>query len=227
MCLLGIAYFYYKHFVLGQRSWQFYLVVLAALFLGTKSIYLFMALLVVYHFMANSTLKAKFTVGVLVTVVYFTVDWFLQTKTAEKILAYFVTKADQMGIWYMLFSGRTGYLAAIQPEITDHWTFINYLVGGQDQINFMIEMDFFDLFFFLGIVGFLMYFLLAFTTIFRLNFRKPFFIFFVFAYMLLAFVAGHFFSSVINAMYLCLICLYFQLTGKPSQVLNEKNTADQ
>lgn len=227
MCFLGIAYFYYKHFVLGERSKKFYIILLAALFLGTKAIYLFMAMLLVFHFMTNSKLSAKIAVFVIAILTYFFIDWFLKSDLSKEILAYFVSKFEGYGIWYVLFSGRTSYLASMNTEILQYWTPLNYLVGGEDPTHFMIEMDFFDLFLFLGLIGFVIYFMLLFATLFRLNYKKPFNLFFVFSYMLLAFVAGHFFSSVINALYLCLICMYFQSTGKSTTVLNEKNTAGQ
>lgn len=225
MCFLGIAYFYYKHFILRQRSKQFLLIVFAALFLGTKAIYLFMALLLVFHFMTNSKASTKFLVLAIAIATYFLIDWFLKTDLSKETLAYFKDKFENYGIWYVVFSGRTSYLERINIEIFQNWTFINYFVGGEDPLDFMIEMDFFDLFFFLGLIGFVIYFMLFFSTLFRLNYKKPFNIFFVFSYMLLAFVAGHFFSSVINALYLCVICMYFQSTGKSTTVLNEKNTA--
>jgi hypothetical protein len=227
MCFLAISYFYYKHFILGQKSRQFLVVLVASMFLGTKSIYLFMVLLLLFHFFSHSSLKAKVAVLFLSACIYFFVYWFLQTETADKLLAYFVSKADRMGIWYMLFSGRVSYLAVVNDQILQYWTFVNYIVGGQDQIKFMIEMDFFDLFLFLGIVGFIVYFLLLFTTVFRFSLKKPFNLFFVFSFMLLAFLSGHFFSSVINAVYLVLICLFFYVNSKRSSTLNEENTAHQ
>jgi hypothetical protein len=227
LCVLGIAYFYYKHFILGQRSKQFLVVLIASLFLGTKTIYLFLVFLLIFHFLSNSSLRSKVTAFILVIATYYFLSWFLHTEMAAKILAYFVSKAEGNGLWYMLFSGRTSYLAIMDKQVLSHWTFINYLVGGEDPMHFMIEMDFFDLFLFMGIIGFVVYFILLFSTVFRFSLKMPFNLFFVSSYMILAFLGGHFFSSVINAVYLCLICMFFYVNSKRSTVLNEKNPAYQ
>ncbi|HZY83000.1 MAG TPA: hypothetical protein VFE50_25955, partial [Cyclobacteriaceae bacterium] len=118
MCVLGISYFYYKHFILKQKAGRPLLIVIAAsLFLGTKGIYLFLVMLMLYHFMANSSLKAKVLVFFLVGVIYYFVSWFLTTELAKEVLAYFVAKADLNGIWYVLFSGRTMYLTQISTNV--------------------------------------------------------------------------------------------------------------
>jgi hypothetical protein len=206
---LSISHFYYKRFILGQPSRKIYVVLLASVLLGTKAIYLFLTMLLVFHFLSHAKLKTKIVSIILVFAIYWFISWFLQTEQAKVVLAYFVSKMNTEGVWYMLFSGRTLYLDERAGYILEHWTFLNYLIGGQDQSRWMIEMDFFDLFFFMGTVGFCVYFLLIFTTIFKFSLRKHFNFFFVFSYMLLAFMGGHFFSSVINALYVCIISLYF------------------
>lgn len=205
---LAISYFYYKHFILRQSSMNFYLILITSVLLGTKAIYLFLIMLLVFHFLNNSNLRTKITVSVLIATIYWIGAWFLQTEQAKEILAYFVSKTDLHGLWYVLFSGRTFYLDVRGDEILSNWTFINYLIGGQDQSRLMIEMDFFDLFFFMGVIGTLVYFILIFTTIFKFRLTKPFNLFFVFSYLALAFLGGHFFTSVINAVYLCVISLF-------------------
>ena len=206
---LAISYFYYKHFILRQPTRRFYVVLIASFLLGTKAIYLFLVMLLVFHFLSNSNLKTKILTAFLVTALYWAGSWFFQTEQAQLVLAYFVSKMNSEGIWYMLFSGRTLYIIERGSDIISNWSFLNYWIGGQDQSTMMIEMDFFDLFFFMGIIGFVIYFALMFTTIFKFSLTKPFNLFFVFAYLLLAFMGGHFFSSVINALYVCLISIYF------------------
>jgi hypothetical protein len=227
MCVLGISYFYYKHFILGEKTRALLIVIVASLFLGTKGIYVFLVMLIIYHFMANSSLKAKILVFLLIAAIYFFLSWFLSTEISEELLAYFVKKADQNGIWYVLFSGRTLYLSLVNTHIVQYWTIVNYLFGGQDPVNYMIEMDFFDLFFFMGVVGFIIYFVLLFSTVFRFRKSNTFNLFFIFTYLTLAFLGGHFFSSVTNAVYLCLISMYFYVNSRKPKKLNEENTAHQ
>jgi hypothetical protein len=208
----AILYFYYKRFILKIKSKGIFVVLLASVFLGTKGIYLFMALLLLFHFAYHSSLKTKIYSFIIMISVYWLTVWFMKSEQAKVLLAYFVSKMNKEGVWYMLFSGRTRYLGEINDKILSFWTPLNYIFGGQDQSRFMVEMDLFDLFLFFGISGFIVYFILIFSSIFRLRLTRPFNLFFFFSYMLLAFFGGHFFSSVITALYLCLISMYFYST---------------
>lgn len=226
-CFLSISYFYYKQFILGIKSKSIYVVLIASLVLGTKAIYLFLAMLLLFHFLYHSGIKTKVITALLTVAIYWFVSWFLKTEQAEMILAYFISKMNSEGLWYMLFSGRTMYLGEMQTKIIDHWSLINYFVGGLD--SFMIEMDLFDLYLFLGLFGTIIYFILLFATIFKFTLLKPFNLFFLFSFMTLALLGGHFFTSVITALYLCLISMFIYVTqAKPNDILNhEKNSSYQ
>ena len=166
-----------------------------------------------------SKLKTMLASAVLIFALYGSISWYLTTDHSKWALNYFVSKAESNGLIYVLLSGRTLYLTQVTSEIIDKWTVFNYFVGGQDQSKFMIEMDFFDLFLFLGLIGGVVYLILYFTTIFKFKLSKPFNLFFTFTFFLLAFLGGHFFASAINALYLCLISMYFYITQiSPRQV---------
>jgi hypothetical protein len=211
---LGLSYFYYKRFILQIKSKSIYIVLIGALLLGTKGMYLFLALLLLFHFFNRSRLKTQLaTISILIPIFYF-ITWLLATPQVKGTLAYFAHKWNTEGVWYTLFSGRTLYLSEMNDKIMQYWTPLNYFVGGQDQSKFMIEMDLFDLFLFMGAIGFIIYFILFFASIFRTRLNKPFNFFFFFCYMTLAFLGGHFFSSVLNALYLCVISMYFYQTQR-------------
>lgn len=224
---IAISFFYYKHFILNLKTNKIYVVLGASILLGTKAIYLFLAMLLLFHFLSRSSAKTKFVSIVLTFVIYLGVVAYLETAHAREALGYFVDKKQQHGLAYMLFSGRTQYLEQISDQILNHWSLLNYFIGGQDQSKFMIEMDLFDLYFFLGGLGVLIYFSLIFTTLFRFRLMRPFNLFFVFSFFSLAFMGGHFFSSAINALYLCLVCMYLYITQKKIAQIDEKDPAAQ
>ncbi|MFM9839139.1 MAG: hypothetical protein ACKVOQ_12790 [Cyclobacteriaceae bacterium] len=206
---IGISYFYYQHFIVGSKTYKFWFFLLAAILLGTKGIYLCLGLFLVFHFLSYSSLKSKIIVIIGVIFLFYVSSWYLQTDSSQKILNYFILQTQESGLLNMLLSGRNLLFETRIPDILSKWSAINYFIGGQDVSFDTIEMDFFDLFLFFGLVGGITILLLYFFTLFKLNLRKPFNLFFVFSYFLLAFFAGHFFYSAVNALYLCLICLYF------------------
>lgn len=205
--MLGIVYFYHKTFILRQPANRFWMVTISALLVGTKGIYAFVVLLVIYHFISNYGIKAKLLTALILMISTVSIFQFLKTDSAATILAYFISKAEETGTAEMLLSGRGSSFVSKSNEITNNWSFINYLIGGQDQTRFLVEMDFFDLFFFFGILGAIIYLMLYFYSLFRLKRRNLYKIFFVSSFFILAFFGGHFFYSTTNALYLCLVAM--------------------
>lgn len=206
--VLGISYFYYKKYILELKSKSFWLVLGSALLVGTKGIYFFMLLLIIYHFFSNSKAKTKLFAAIFLAAAIFALSVFLKTETAQTLLAYFIVKAEQGGITDMLLSGRLSSLIDKSQSILGNWNVFNYLFGGQDQNRFAVEMDFLDLFFFFGAVGSVTYLALYFYTFFKLQRNNTFQFFFIFSFFVLAFFGGHFFFSTTNALYLCLFSMY-------------------
>ncbi|MBX2962031.1 MAG: hypothetical protein KF687_05930 [Cyclobacteriaceae bacterium] len=211
---LALAYFYYKRFILGMPSKRFYVVLLGSLLLGTKMIYVFHLALITFHFIYHSNVRTKIYSMFIIVGSYFSFLSFIQTQSGKLVLSYFEDKVRSGGFWYMFSSGRTHYLSSVKPEVLDYWSVVNLFFGGQDQTKFMTEMDFLDLFLFMGLFGSVVYLILLYKTIFRFKLLSSFNLFFVASYMVLAFASGHFFSSVINALYLCLISLFLYNSQK-------------
>lgn len=213
---LSVSYFYYKHFVLGIKSSKFWIVAFSAILLGTKGIYIFLGLLVLYHLLSHSGLKAKLASLLFVIMLVFGAFWFLQTEVSEKVLQYFIFQQEESGYLSMILSNRNVTLNTTGPQILSKWNFLNYLGGGQDQTKFLIELDFVDLFFFMGIAGSIIYLGLYFITLFKFKLSKTFNLLFVIAFFGLAAFGGHFFSSALNALYICLVSMYIYTTQKES-----------
>lgn len=211
---LSVSYFYYKHFILNLKSRRFLIVLLSSLVLGTKGIYLFLFLLLIFHFLYFSNLKAKIISLFLMIGIFISGYLYLQTRHSQILLEYFISRKDKLGWFSMLVSSRDSFIITKGVTITGNWNIINYFIGGQDQTKLAIEMDFIDLFFFLGIIGSVVFFMLYLSTLFKFNILKPFYFFFVLTFFFLAFFGGHFFASAVNALYVCLISMYFHHSQK-------------
>lgn len=206
---LSVSYFYYKHFILKDQSLRFYVILASALILGTKGIYLYLALLLFFHFIYHSNVKTKLIAMGLILLLAAGISWYLTTEHSKIALEYFISRIESKGWIYTLLSGRNVFIATKGAAVLDNWSWVNYLVGGQDQMNSLIEMDLIDLFLFMGIIGGGLYLSLFTFSLFRFNILKPYYFFFTLSFFLLAFWSGHFFASAINSLYLCLISMYF------------------
>jgi hypothetical protein len=224
--MLALSYFYYQHFFLHKKSYGFLIVLASCLLLGTKGIYLFLFFLSIFHFLYFASLKAKMISLLLISIAFIGGYLYLQTEHSKIFLENFIAKKNKRGWYSMLVSGRDAYVDTKGIEILSNWNIFNYFIGGQDQTKLYIEMDFLDLFFFTGIIGSILYLALYFSSLFKFNILKPFNFFFVFSFMALAFWGGHFFASALNALYVCLISMYFYVSQKKNSenMLGETNT---
>lgn len=209
---IALSYLYYKRFVLNRKLGFSILVIVAAFLLGTKAIYAYIIALGLFHIIRVSTLKARVYSLLGTAFIGFILFLVSTSDFAAELVGYFEYLFSTRSITNALLSGRDIYFQTKFFENIEFWTPINYLFGGQDQLNYLIEMDLFDIFLFFGIIGTLLYFFILFNSLFNFNLRKKFNLFFVFSYLGLAFLGGHFFASAVNSLYLVVFCLFIQYT---------------
>lgn len=202
---LAVSLAYYKRFILKTRSFKFYIILSASLLLGTKGIYLYLVLLLFFHnfFYAKQRLLLILAIGVALLQLY----RYSNTEEGRIFFVYFYNESLKADYISMLLSGRDILLKTSFFGQLDKWSFLNYLFGGQNVVQYATELDFFDLFLFFGLIGSVVYMTLSFTTLFKFKNTK-FTLFFVGCYFVLAFFGGHFFTSALNGIYLCLIAMY-------------------
>lgn len=123
------------------------------------------------------------------------------------------------GFLYSLSSMRTELVSARVIPTIYNWRWYNYLIGGYFLKLPIAEMDLIDLFVFYGAIGFILYFILMFKTIFSFNKSNYLAWFFVIMYVVIGGMAGHFFTSGTNAVYLAVLCSFLQ---KDKEILNIK-----
>ncbi len=219
---IAVSFAYYKRFELGIRSKKFYLIVIPAMLLGTKGIYVFFILLLLFHFIYYATNLTRILTLIVASIGIIKIIEFVTSEKGRALLYFFYDSIEKKGWLSMLLTGRDDSVNTDVVAVVDKWNIFNYLFGGQDQNLFLTEMDIFDVFLFFGIMGSLVYLLLIFNTLFQVKAIYPFYVFFVGCFFLLAFLGGHFFSSAVNSLYLCLVGIFFYVSREPDYLLSLK-----
>lgn len=205
-----ISFFYFRSFYENQNKTLFYLGVIASLLSGMKAVYIFILLLGIFHFTIREKLKNILFLSPIFVIALYLIINYLQSDQFYELVKFFITTMEEKGFFYMIISGRNTIVEQEGALILENWTFLNYLIGGQNIVQYIIEMDFFDLFFFFGIIGMILYLYLFYISFMKNLLQYRFFFFFFFTLLALAFFGGHFFKSPTSAVYFVLIVIYFQ-----------------
>ncbi|NPA44921.1 MAG: hypothetical protein GXO49_05245 [Chlorobi bacterium] len=216
-----LAFFYFRAFYEGKNKLVFYLFALTSLVSGMKAVYIFVFMLVAFHFFNKMKFRAVMLWLIIVVLASGYVIRFIQGDVFQRLIALFINIYEEKGLWYMLLSGRNEILLNETVLVIKDWSFLNLLIGGVDVERYIIEMDLVDLVLFFGILGSAIYIYMFYKSFISLLLWHKFFTFFLFSILFLAFLGGHFLKSPTSAVYFTLVILYFQdyrLTQK--QVLN-------
>ena len=181
-------------------------VLLAAVLLGTKAVFLFLGSFIIFLGLYYRLYKKLYSwiagfVGVLLVVLFL---------YNAGIIEYYLNQANEEGWLFMITSKRNVLIAERLPEVFGNWHWYNYLFGGVNPATSFVEMDLIDLFLFGGIIGSALYYILLFKTIFKFSKNNYIGWFLVSQYFLIGGLAGHVFASGINAIYLALTSYYLQ-----------------
>ncbi len=217
---LGLSFYYYRYLILSrvEDKWKFICVFVSAFLLGTKGIYIFLFLLFVYHFFKKTSIRQKKIAGYVALFLALAIFIFFQTGYSRILFGYYLREFNEFGLWHTLLSGRNTFFGYKLLEILSSWNPLNFFIGGQDQSKYLMEMDLVDAFLFFGLIGTCLMFVFYFKTLFRFTLKNSFFSFFVFSFFLIAFFAGHFFASAVNALYLCVVSLFFYISHKQKEI---------
>lgn len=218
--VFAITIVYYRRFYLNKKEIFFWLVILPSFLVATKGLYLYMVLLLLFHLFVRVPLIKLIPVivgsGLL--------GYFIFSSIINKILLnsyeVFMYMYSKGGFLYALLSGRDTFInKKLVPLISDHWSFPNFLFGGQDVKKFYIEMGFFDLFLFFGLIGSFLY-LYVFYKIFNLiPFERKFKLFFCFSLISIIATAGHFFESGIAGIHFLFMLLIIHFSSQKQNAI--------
>ena len=151
--------FYYYQVSQGSKPYKLIAVILCSLLLGTKKIYLFLPLLFAYDFFRYRRYRNKWLVISMLSLIGLL--FLLRDKVLAFLEEYFnalVVLQRKKGWLSMLSSTRDAELkATYENVVVAKWEWYNYLIGGADFYNNRSEMELFDIFFFFGLFGLLVY----------------------------------------------------------------------
>lgn len=143
-------------------KFKFIFSVIVSLLLGTKRIYIFLIILLLYFILIDKGYKKRATyrasVLIILTGLLFNQ---LVIKSFNRVFIVFQNNYYNKGFLYSLTSSRSDlFLKTFDDFVKTNWTLPNYFFGGASFQNyiFITGMDFFDLFLFFGLIGVVIYF---------------------------------------------------------------------
>ncbi len=206
--MIGITYFAQVYFI--KRSllnlFSLFTITIAGVLLGTKAILLFVTCFIVYAFIYEFKLSIrKRFVGISIMGTFLTLYLY-----SSGLFNFFYQLYKEYGVLYAITSKRNVLIQNNVLPVIDDWKIWNYFFGGNFKKIPLVEMDLIDAFFFFGIIGIIIYFYLLMKTIFRINDLPKIGKFFFVQFIIIGSLAGHLFSSGINAVYVALLFVFIQ-----------------
>jgi hypothetical protein len=193
--ILFTLYYYNAHY---NIKWKLKLVLclITCFLVGTKKLYLFVLILMVYHIISNKLWRKRLFYPVSLTFITFILSffYFLQDFILDKFKA-LVGVYNSEGIITAIFSFRDKLLfQTFQDTIIDNWTLLNFISGGPRFHSSRVELGFVDLYMFFGVFGFYCFYFL-FKIYYEFSNHNKFYAFVIFTVLLLECLAGGFLSD--------------------------------
>jgi len=192
---ITVVYYLFRYSIALFNSTYRIIVFVSILFVGTKSLYLFFALIFIIYALlyAPRRFKILFFSFSLMTLLFF-YYFFIEMKDFSDI--------DFMG---SISSSRTLILKELMlPFINENWGIQNYLFGGINNIVSRPQMGVFDMFYFLGIIGTIFYLWIFKTSYFVFKVTPIQMICFIIIGLTI-FVSGNFFLNTSVVIYLLIM----------------------
>lgn len=201
-----IALFYFVHQITvlkKKKHASFILVLIASFLIGTKSIFIGYFFIGLYFYLREKWFK-KTWLSILLSLLLILSLYFFEPLVVyvSSFSESFACVYEDHGIWSVVFSMRDIHLTnELIPLIESHWEWYNYLFGGGFDMHRRSQFGLFDLFYFFGIIGSIIYlrvFWKLFVT-FKLDLYAK--VFLLGTFVMMAF-AANFFYETIMAMHL-------------------------
>jgi len=197
IALFYIFYSFLKHRKIHKLS---ILVVIPALVVGTKSIYLFIALLFIFYLLYQKPQKNRiknlfflvFVLSVLFVILLIIIPSFLEISKTNGLLSAILSYRNS------LFIDKT------LPFIQKNWSNVNYFIGGLGIFKYRTQMGFVDLYIFFGGLGFLVYLWAYYKAMFKEKIDQNS-LFIMISFGIVIFLGGNFFYSATITFYLIIL----------------------
>lgn len=198
--IIALAYLYFKHKKRIFKAWLTYLIIISMVLLGTKSVFLAFVFFLGVFIVSNYSKKIAF-IGISLLIVFcFTV--FLNVFFGDNFFGRITT---EKGVLTSLLSYRNElFFNRTLPYINENWNFVNYLIGGINNISTRSQMGFIDIFYFFGIIGGFYYLFLYCKSFYCIKLDKSISIYFFFI-LFVAFFSGNFFLNASIPIYMVIL----------------------
>jgi hypothetical protein len=183
--------------------------VIAALFLGTKGAYLFLFLLLLtdIFFRQNRKKLVYFSIGLLILLFYY----------FDKIIM--INMLKLMNLSTEIYTKNNGFITALSSKrdllfvnavdyIEVKWKMINYIVGGTDFRTLKVEIEIVDIFLFFGLAGLILYGFFIKSYLFT-N-KEAILNYLLILILLIGTMSGNLISSISNTTFFAITFLYLR-----------------
>lgn len=208
MLLASIAYIQYVY--KKKAIINLMLMSIAILFLGTKSGFLFIAILGFIHILILLK-KSMYQISFVATLIVS----FIILK--DKIIMLAINSFrfgpriyEEYGLITFITSYRDLHLKEAIVYIQEHWNILNYIIGGIDLKKNRVEFEFVDIFLYQGLVGLLIYILVLKKVFFHTK-QDWIFTILLFTILLISSLIGNLFFSITNAF--CFVVTFLYIKG--------------
>tara|TARA_B110000091_G_scaffold214062_1_gene265623 strand:+ start:6379 stop:7536 length:1158 start_codon:yes stop_codon:yes gene_type:complete len=198
--IISLLYYLIKKKEFFIYTPKVYFLILTALLVGTRSIYLSVFCILFYYFIFYSKTKYK-NLGFLTILlcgfysIYFTLfKWEIFNKILEResLITAVLSYRDKLLLDKMI------------PFIQENWTIGNYFFGGINDPHTRSQLALFDLFYFFGLTGMLLYLWSYLTNYLKFDFKKNI-IFSLLLLGIIVFISGNFFFNASIPIYLLIL----------------------
>jgi|GEM_PF-6182898 len=206
--ILSVVYFYKKYQV-SSYTLKFFLVLLSAILLGTKGIYLFLLIFFLYYLKSSGRAfllgLSTFFSGLLLAISNF--------GYLSSLFKYFFVQSESDDLIYVLSSGRN-YLVMKNFLNNIKASYVFLLFGGQDSSHNLVELELFDLINFFGIVGSLIYLYCYYKFVLRGVGEGYYEKMFLISLIIVAFFSGHLLSNINISFFMLCVLSYFHVKSE-------------
>ena len=209
--ILFILIYYYKYAHLKvKNNLKLYLTILTSILIGTKKIYFFLILLGIYHlyYFRKTILKKAFLSLTLLALLVLILRNKLFTLFKAKF-GIFIDIYENNGLLTSFLTYRDELLLeTYETLIQNKWRFYNLFIGGADYTIIRSQMDVFDLFFFFGALGLLIYYNLINFFIKTMNNMNTYLVLSLWMIFAISFLTSGFLISV-NVPFVFFISIFY------------------
>ncbi|MBP92770.1 MAG: hypothetical protein CMC55_01490 [Flavobacteriaceae bacterium] len=194
--LIALFYFVVKWHTQNRLDLKFFIILIAACLIGTKSIYITL-IMFLFYFIFKLKTKYKMLLSALLALITAFSAYFLifESETFSKI-------TSKNGILTAILSYRNEiFTNNMLPFISNEWNFVNYLFGGFSDFELRSQMGLIDLYFVFGGIGcilYLWYYFKLYITFKLTIVTRLFLIILIF----MIFISGNFFLYSITSLFL-------------------------